>query len=152
MWLWGRASIDIAVPPERIWLWLVEREKQKRWMGDDVEWLPSDLSQLRAGYVGTEVMQLPQGPSEATVELIEFDPPRRMVVRHEHAIFSTRAVFELDSGGGATKVTSSVRIRYRSLKTWLGVLPIAPFYSRVVKGGLKELKQLVEGEAARSAG
>ena len=144
MWIWGRASIGIAAPPVAVWSWLVERDKQKRWLRDEIEWLPADLSELRAGYRGTEIMQLPDGPSEARIELVEFEPPRRMVVRQEHAIFAARSLFVLDPRGGGTRVTSSVRIRYRSWQTWLGVLPVAPFYSRVVKGGLRDLKQLVE--------
>ena len=144
MWIRGKASITIAAAPEAIWEWLVDREKQKRWMKDDIEWLPADRSALRAGYVGTEIMRMPHGPSEARIELLEFDPPRRMVVSQQHDLFRARAVFELSPGSGGTRVTSSVRIRYRSLKTWLGVLPIVPFYGRVIKNGLKELKQLIE--------
>ena len=147
MWIIGKASVAIAATPAEIWDWLVDREKQERWLKDEMEWLPADPSQLRAGYRGTEVMQMPHGPSEAQIELLEFDPPRRMLVRQEHEWFVARSRFELSPDGAGTRITSATRIRYRSLKTWLGVLPILPFYSRVIRGGLKELKQLVEEES-----
>jgi len=147
MWIRGKASIDIAAPPDAIWEWLVDRDKQKAWMKDEIEWLPVDTSQLHAGYRGTEIMQFPQGPSEARIELVEYEPPRRMVAKQEHEWFSSRATFELSAAGAGTRVVSSVRIRYRSFKTWIQLLPIVPFYSRVIKTGLKDLKQLVEGGA-----
>ena len=144
MWLPGRASVTIAAPPAEIWEWLVDRDKQERWLKDEMEWLPSDRSQLRAGYRGTEIMQMREGPQEARIEILEYDAPRKMRVRQEHERFVARSRFELRPSGTSTRITSATLIRYRSLLTWLGVLPILPMYSRVIRGGLKELKQLVE--------
>ena len=141
----GRASIDIAATPEAVFTWLIERDKQERWMGDTIEWLPSDPSQLRAGYRGTEIMQTPGRPTEAQVELTAYDPPRELAAAHEHELFRSQARFRLTGAGSGTNVESSIRIRYRSLKVWLQVMAVAPVYSRAVRGSLEQLKQLVEG-------
>ena len=145
MWIWGKASLGISAPPEAVWEWLVDPEKQRRWLGDTVEWLPAERSELRVGYRGREIMQTPGKPTECDIELTVYDPPRELASDHSHEWFTARSRFEVSGTGGGSHVTSSIRIRYRKLTVWLQVLPIAPFYSRAVKGSLVQLKGLIEG-------
>jgi uncharacterized protein YndB with AHSA1/START domain len=63
-------EVAIAASPETVWGFLVDPEKQKRWMGQDVT---SDVSP--GGSYRTEVI-----PSHvASGEFVEIDPPRRLV-------------------------------------------------------------------------
>ena len=68
-------------------------------MGDTVEWLPPDRSQLRAGYRGTEIMKTPEKDSESQVEVLEYDPPRRMRTSHAHELFDATAGYRLEPTG-----------------------------------------------------
>ena len=137
--------MQIAAPPEAVWEWLVDREKQQAWMKDDIEWLPADRSQLRVGYRGREIMQTPGKPTECDIELTAYDPPRELRSENTHEMFTARSAFEISASAGGSRVTSSIRIRYRKFTVWLRVLPAVPFYSRAVKGSLVQLKGLIEG-------
>ena len=142
----GKGSVVVAASPEAVFEWLVDREKQERWMGDTIEWLPGDRSQLRAGYRGEEIMKTPGRDTVAQVELAEYDPPRLLVSRHSHEVFEATSRMELEEHGAGTRVKLKTAITYRELSTWLKVLPIGPVYSRVVRQGLEKLKQLVEAD------
>jgi uncharacterized protein YndB with AHSA1/START domain len=145
VWIRGKATVTIDAPPKEVWEWLVDSEKQKRWLGDTVEWLPDDRSQLRVGYRGREIMQTPGKPTECEIELVAYEPPRLLASDHSHEIFTAHSRAELSPAPGGTSFRSSVRIRYRKLGVWLRVLPAAPFYGRAVKGSLVQLKGLIEG-------
>jgi uncharacterized protein YndB with AHSA1/START domain len=140
----GRASIDIAAPPEAVWEYLVDAEKQEAWMGDTVEWLPADRSRLRAGYRATEIMPTPGKPSESQVEVLEHDPPHRLRTSHAHELFTATAAYRLEPGGAGTRFSTRVHIRYSSWATWLKVAIVGPMYSRLMRQSLKRLRDLVE--------
>ena len=139
----GRASIDIAAPPEAVFDYLVDAEKQQAWMGDTVEWLPPDRSQLRAGYMGTEIMQTPEKATESQVEVLEYDPPWKLRTSHGHDLFTAMAVYRLEAVGDGTRFSTKVRIRYRSWETWAKVMIVGPMYSRLMRQGLVKLRELV---------
>jgi uncharacterized protein YndB with AHSA1/START domain len=140
----GRASIHIAAPPEQVWEYLVDAQKQQAWMGDTVEWLPPDRSQLREGYRGTEIMKTPGKDSESQVEVLEYEPPRRLRTSHGHELFTATAGYRLEPADAGTRFSTRVHIRYRSWGTWLKVAVVGPMYSRVMRQGLTKLKELVE--------
>jgi len=147
----GRASIEIAAPPEVVWEYLVDAGKQQAWMGDTVEWLPPERSQLRAGYRGTEIMQTPGKASESQVEVLEYDPPRRLRTSHAHELFDATAGYRLAPASSGTRFSTRVHIRYRSWSTWLKVAIVGPIYSRVMRQGLKRVKELAEKDAPARA-
>ena len=63
-------EVAIAASPETVWDFLVDPEKQQRWMGQDV------TSDVRPG--GAYRMEVV--PSHiASGEFVEIDPPRRLV-------------------------------------------------------------------------
>ena len=147
----GRASIHIAATPEAVFEYLVDAEKQQAWMGDTIEWLPPDRSQLRAGYKGTEIMKTPEKATESQVEVLEYDPPWKLRTSHGHELFTATADYRLEAAGAGTRFSTKVRIQYRSWGTWAKVMIVGPMYSRLMRQGLKKLKELAERDAPAPA-
>jgi len=97
-----RRELTIAARPETVWGFLVEPEKQLRWMGGAVELDPRPGGVVRIEVVSGNVVR---------GEVVEADPPRRLVYAWgweegpDSPVVppgSTTVVFELEPQGDGT--------------------------------------------------
>jgi uncharacterized protein YndB with AHSA1/START domain len=127
----------IRTTPEKLWTALTEREFTKKyWFGSQLE------SEWKAGSAWKIVMK--DGRVADTGEILEIDPPRRMVIKWRNEFMPdlkaegySRCVFDIEQMGEACKLTVSHSIEKDHSK-----------FVEAVSGGwpkiLSNLKSLLE--------
>ncbi|WP_422769564.1 SRPBCC domain-containing protein [Plantactinospora sp. WMMC1484] len=84
-----RTAVELRHPPERVWRALTDRELLPKWFAS-VEPRPSSISRFELRPV-----DLAELPELIVIELVELDPPHRMVLRWPEEGRSTRLECEL---------------------------------------------------------
>jgi uncharacterized protein YndB with AHSA1/START domain len=84
-----RTTVDLRHPPERVWRALTDRELLPKWFGA-VRPRPSSISRFEL-----RPADLPELDDLIVVELVEIDPPHRMVLRWPENDRPTQLVCEL---------------------------------------------------------
>jgi hypothetical protein len=138
------ASRELAAPAERVW-WSIERwEEQSRWILDAVR--VRVLTPERAGpgariEVRTRVLHVPLLTEQ--LEVVAWEPPRRMVMAHRSFVRGTGA-WSLDPVGGSTRFTWTEELSLPiPLLGELALLVYRPFLRRVMRRSLANLQRLV---------
>ncbi|MFC6021231.1 SRPBCC domain-containing protein [Plantactinospora solaniradicis] len=94
-----RTTVDLRHPPERVWRALTDRELLPKWFGS-VEPRPSSISRFEL-----RPADLPELDELITVELVELDPPHRIVVRWLEDGQPTQVVCELTPTAEGCRLT-----------------------------------------------
>jgi len=139
------ASRELAASPERVWGSIERWEEQSRWIRDAV-WVRV-LTTERAGpgariEVRTRVLHVSLFTEQ--LEVVAWEPPRRMVMAHRSFVRGTGA-WSLEPVDGSTRFTWTEEL---SLPIpFLGepaLLVYRPFLRRVMRRSLANLQRLVE--------
>ncbi len=152
----SRGSIEIAAPPDEVFEWLVDNEKQSKWLEGRIDWTPGDRDRLHEGYKGKEKLALAgkngAKPAETEVEVLEIDEPERLEVEITGRVAKVRTRFELEANGGGTRVENETVTDYRGVIGQVGKLAVAAkdidveaIQENGIETGLARLKELVEG-------
>ena len=151
----SEASVEIAASPERVFEWLVDREKMAVWQQSPVEWLPDDRGELRAGYEGIEEVAIPTAgraqPAGSEVEVTIYEPPRRFEFISRNQAFEANAGYTLEAVGAGTRVHTFADTRYLGSTDQLAEMPgvgerLRTMQQQGHEQSLARLKQLVEGD------
>ncbi|MBF9131051.1 SRPBCC domain-containing protein [Plantactinospora sp. S1510] len=94
-----RTTVDLRHPPERVWRALTDRELLPKWFGS-VEPRPSSISRFEL-----RPTDFPELDELITVELVELDPPHRIVVRWPEDGQPTQVVCELTPTAEGCRLT-----------------------------------------------
>jgi uncharacterized protein YndB with AHSA1/START domain len=94
-----RTTVDLRHPPERVWRALTDRELLPKWFGS-VEPRPSSISRFEL-----RPTDLPELDELITVELVELDPPHRIVMRWPEDGQPTQVVCELTPTAEGCRLT-----------------------------------------------
>lgn len=148
-------SVDLAPPPERAFEWLIDARRQGEWLGDAVEWLPTDRSQLRVGYRGTELVKMPQGvppkivevPTE--VELTAYEPPSLFESTSSNESVTIKTAYRFAAEGSGTRLEAGVETTYRGQTGELAARvedAMRQMQQQGIEASLQRLKALVERE------
>ena len=137
-------SIEIARPPQEVWIWVTEPEKLKSWVGWLVE--VRRLTPPPDG-VGSKAMWVMEDRNnnnervEVTDEVVEYDPPRRLKVRLSSAMgFDGDGVFILtDLGNGQTRFEQGGEYRFQH---WLAKLFLPLIMHSARSKGAEDLHRL----------
>jgi len=138
------ASRDLPAPPERVWSSLESWEEQSRWIRDAV-WVRV-LTPERAGVgvrvkVLNRVLHVPVFTEQ--LEVIAWEPPRRMVMAHRSFVRGT-GTWKLEPVDGATRFTwTEVLSLPIPLLGELALLVYRPFLRRLMRGSLVNLQRVV---------
>jgi carbon monoxide dehydrogenase subunit G len=101
--------IDVDAPPERVWAALTAWDRQGEWMlATDVDTIGGPADGVGGRIVARTGLPLPGGRRLGvvdTMEIIDWAPPRRAVVRHTGRVIRGLGIFEvLPRGRQATVV------------------------------------------------
>lgn len=146
----------IEVPPEALWPWLVEPERQKQWMHGVVS---NERTEGDGKSVGSRFrMQIKEGGRVSDYEgtVVAYDEPRRLGVELVGGCGKTpmtmRATYVLTPEGGGT------RLAYEGggeLPGFFAKLMMVFFFwmpKAIVKRFLRSLKRVAEAEAEARSG
>jgi Polyketide cyclase / dehydrase and lipid transport len=138
------ASRELAAPPERVWWWIERWEEQSRWIRDAV-WVRV-LTTKRAG-VGTRievknrVLYVPLFTEQ--LEVVGWEPPRRMVVAHRSFVRGT-GTWLLEPVDGSTGFTWTEELSLPiPILGELALLVYEPFLRRLMRRSLASLQRLI---------
>jgi uncharacterized protein YndB with AHSA1/START domain len=150
-----RTTVDVSVeveierPPAAVWSFVSDVERLPDWLGDFATARLETSGPVRRGTVVG--FTLKQGGRSGSVEIVEWDPPRRWVwdgppLRWAGGAARPRGSFELfEAGAGRTLVVG----RFRPELTGTQVL-LRPYLSRWLRrqrrADAQALKRLLEGD------
>jgi uncharacterized protein YndB with AHSA1/START domain len=93
-----KGRVDIAAPAADVFSWLVEPAKLTAWLGAAGA-MPEDPSSLTAGWTSTTDVP-PVG--KTTIEIVTWDPPRRLDYLTTYAGGDSHTSYQLSEGDGVT--------------------------------------------------
>ena len=140
-----QASEDLPASPDRVWTLLEGWEDQSRWMRDAV-WVRV-LTPERSGVgarvkVLNRVLHVPLFTER--LEVVGWEPPRRMVMAHRSFVRGT-GTWTLEPVGGSTRFTWAEELSLPiPLFGELALVVYRPFMLRLMRGSLANLQRLVE--------
>jgi uncharacterized protein YndB with AHSA1/START domain len=137
-------SIVLPVEPERVWRVLLRWEDQPRWIRDAV-WVRVLTSHREGAGVRIEVrnrvFHVPL--FNERLEVVEWDPPRRLVMAHRSFVRGT-GVWTLAPEGNGTRFTWSEDLSLPiPLLGELALLAYRPFMRRLMRAAVADLAGLV---------
>jgi uncharacterized protein YndB with AHSA1/START domain len=141
------STTEIAQPPRRVWDFIADARNDPRWCSkvDSVHQLEGQGPGPGARF---QVLHRPKplgGPVELTMDVIEFDPPRRLRWREEDDDAVFHVVYELEQQAGGTRLTQIDEIDWKISRL---LLPVGRLMvQRDLRRQLAALKRLLEGDA-----
>ena len=138
------ASRNLPAAPDRVWSMIERWEEQSRWIRDAV-WVRL-LTRERTGAgarveVMNRVLHVPLFTEQ--LEVVGWEPPRRMVMAHRSFVRGT-GTWTLEPVDGSTRFTwTEVLSLPIPLLGELALLAYRPFMRRLMRGSLANLQRLV---------
>jgi len=135
---------DLTASPERAWSSVERWEDQSRWIRDAV-WVRV-LTPERTGVgvrvkVLNRVLHVPLFTEQ--LEVVGWEPPRRMVMAHRSFVRGT-GTWSLESVGGSTRFTWTEELSLPiPILGELALLVYRPFLRRLMRGSLANLQRLI---------
>jgi carbon monoxide dehydrogenase subunit G len=140
------ASTSLPVEPAAAWSVLVRWEDQARWLRDADS--VRVLTDRREGIgtvvaVKTRVLHVPMFTER--LEVVAWEPPRRLVVRHRGFVRG-EGTWTLEPEGAGTRFTWVEDLRLPPpILGEAALRAYRPFMLRLMRGGLADLRALVAG-------
>jgi carbon monoxide dehydrogenase subunit G len=143
-----RASIHIAVAPERVWEVIMDPQRFGDWVTIHRKLLSSDDGELRVGFRVRQRLALAGAPFEVRWRLAELDPPRLGVWEGAGPARSTARIenhLEARDGGTHFEYLNEYRNPGGLLGAMAGRVLVAGLADREANRSLQRLKALLEG-------
>lgn len=138
------ASRKLTAAPDRVWSTIERWEEQSRWIRDAV-WVRL-LTRGRTGAgarveVMNRVLHVPLFTEQ--LEVVGWDPPRRMVMAHRSFVRGT-GTWSLEPVDGSTMFTWTEELSLPiPILGELALLVYRPFLRRLMRGSLANLQRLI---------
>jgi uncharacterized protein YndB with AHSA1/START domain len=138
------ASRNLPAAPDRVWSTIERWEEQSRWIRDAV-WVRL-LTRERTGEgarveVMNRVLHVPLFTEQ--LEVVGWDPPRRMVMAHRSFVRGT-GTWSLEPVAGSTTFTWTEELSLPiPILGELALLVYRPFLRRLMRGSLANLQRLI---------
>jgi polyketide cyclase/dehydrase/lipid transport protein len=138
------ASRNLTAAPDRVWSTIERWEEQSRWIRDAV-WVRL-LTRERTGAgarveVMNRVLHIPLFTEQ--LEVVGWDPPRRMVMAHRSFVRGT-GTWSLEPVDGSTMFTWTEELSLPiPILGELALLVYRPFLRRLMRGSLANLQRLI---------
>jgi uncharacterized protein YndB with AHSA1/START domain len=149
-WEGAKGMIDVTVsttvnrPAGEVFAFVAEMENEPQWHTDILE-----AERLTDGEVGqgtsykVQFRPQPMSPSEGTVEIVEFEPGRRIVSQSDLGNMKPRLTHIFEEVSGGTQVTRRIQIETSGLMTLMS--PIMKMMVRRRNGEfIENLKRTLE--------
>lgn len=143
--------IDVTVattverPVDEVFAFVADMKNEPRWHTDILE-----AERLSEGEVGegtnyrVRFRSQPMSPPEGSVEIVEFEPDRRIVSRSDMGNMKPELTHVFDEANGGTRVTRRIQIETSGLMTMMSPVMKVMVRRRNVQF-LDNLKRLLEG-------
>ncbi len=141
-------EIVIAAPLEAVFSWLLDVERLCDWADGVIEASWTEAGPIQVGSTYHQVFQLGGRLTSAVGEVLEYDPPHRLVSMLESRNIRSSSGFTLET------VPDGTRVRFSQATTVRGKLAKLLFPMMRVKSSRRmattfaKLKQLIEAEQA----
>ena len=139
-----RMLVVVDAPIEVTWSVLADIRLQVEWMSEMTDLRVTTPGATGVGTRGEATVRIAGISVTDPVEITEFEPPHRYVIRHE-GLFKGGGVITLEAGAGnATTVVRWEETLVPPLLPELGALLQAPILRRIFQADLEHFKRLVE--------
>jgi carbon monoxide dehydrogenase subunit G len=138
----------LKADPARVWEVLIDWQRQATWM-PDVAWIRVVGQERTLGarvQVRMKVFGIPLATDELRVTA--WEPPRRLAIHHEGVVIGM-AEWRLEAADDGTRFTWREEVRMPP--PFLGAIALqiyAPFQRMMLRRSIRNLKRIVESEAA----
>lgn len=104
-------SIEIEKTPQEVWEYVTDFQRNPEWLTQVVE-VHVSPGTIGLGTKVTEVRQVPGRRVEGIVEVVEWEPPRRLRKRSPTGAVRADGLYELEpTASGGTRLTFTLEIR-----------------------------------------
>jgi hypothetical protein len=143
--------VAVAAPPEVVWRALTDWEGQSSWMVATT--VTADQGGHRVGERLTAVTRVAGVGFSDPMEVIRWDPPRRVDVAHLGRVVRGTGTFAVEPApGGAWCVWGEDLDLPLGSIGWLGFALLRPAFQLMLRRSLRRLARRVEARAGRSGG
>lgn len=137
-------SIEIQAPPDRVFYWLEDPGRTKKWMTSVTK---SEIINETPNKVGTTFRE-EIGESGQELEVYgvvtEFVPDKRFAVRLESTINKVNVSFDLEEIAGGTRLTQQADLRFKGLVKVMTLFMRGGIKRKIKAQSLKEFSKLKE--------
>jgi uncharacterized membrane protein len=132
--------VEIRRPAEEVFAYLADFENVPRWNYAIESTTKVSEGPVGVGTIFRQVRSLPSR-SEESLEVIAFDPNRRVAIKGTIGPFASELDYRIDPIEGGTRVTNQVELRPKGVLGLVGRLAPSRIKEAVAKnlGGLKRL-------------
>ncbi len=139
-----RSLVVVDAPIEQTWSILADIPLQPEWMREMKRVQVITPGPIRAGTRGQATVRIFGVAVTDPVEVVEFEPPARFVIRHE-GLFTGGGVITLEPGAdGTTTIVRWDETLVPPVLPELGAAVQAPILRSIFQADLHRLKRLVE--------
>jgi uncharacterized protein YndB with AHSA1/START domain len=139
--------IDIRAPVHDVFCWMTERDKIRQWLPG---LFGSEIVRDTTGRVGTLLRQVYQSRGRRVampVEVLVFEPDRRLVVRTKTKKQDSTFDYQVEQFGPGTRLTAVINVRLLGYMKMVGLFAGELIRDRLLRGCREDfgrLKQLCE--------
>ena len=143
-----RCMIEIDRAPHEVFAYVEELDRHSEWQDAIVSARKEPPGPTRVGTRSLETRRVPGGPWEFVSEIIEYDPPRRMVARGMNGPLRPTVTVTIESldNGSRSRFTLELELEGRGIGRLFALLARRSARSQVPRDQAR-LKQILEGRA-----
>jgi uncharacterized protein YndB with AHSA1/START domain len=143
------ASITIERPVGEVFEYVTNTANDPAWHTDILEARKKSVGSIGIGTIWATRFKPSMGISQADMEVIEFEPDRREVMRGEVGPMHPTLTYLFEPANGGTRFTRRVQIRISGMMKLMA--PVVSFMTRKSnRGFLANLKRVLEEEATET--
>jgi len=138
------SEITIERPVEEVFAVLTDVEQTGRWFPGNVEEHWTTPPPHGVGSMRHAVVKMGGRTTENDATVVEYDPPRRAVMKGISANAPFVAALDFEPAGAGTHVVVTTEFGFRGALRLLGPI-VASLYGGMWSRGLRNLKRMMEG-------
>ena len=129
-------SIDIEVPPERVFYWLDDADRVMKWVPNVVENEDLEVTENRIGSTFRQVYLENGRRMEMQGVVTAYEPNRRLMCELTGDAFDLSVDYRLEDLAGRTRLTQDSEVRFKGILRIVG--PLMMLFAK--KSGMKQLE------------
>ena len=130
-------SVDLPLPPDAVFPWLLEEDKVPRWTGDLQSYTVS--GPIGEGARVTQTLSI-AGGLRLDMDIVRYDPPRGAETRFETNGVKITSAYVLEPNGGGTRLTQTLDAKAGGLSARMLIPVVQGRLEKKLTGDLERLR------------
>ena len=137
-------TVEIARPPEEVFLWLLEQDKVPRWTGHLERYEQLDGA-LGTGSRVRQVLEISGRTIDVELEITRYDPPAAAETRFETNGINVVTDYTLQPAPAGTRLTQSLEAKAGGFAARMLLPVVQPRLEQKLTEDLERLREVLSG-------